>query len=213
MWKSCDWAALLVILSRTWHLAGTALASCAATCACHACSFASREVMRKSARLAYCVLFTLAMVLAWVLRDFAKPLIDKIPCGDPNLPPCSLHAHSCLHKPSYVGLPHCACQSHDVGTSPIPLTERTWILQVQITQSQHRQKLLHHKDWGNQALPQLVPCMTWNSLCAGIVHHAMGTGEPSERWYGQQAVYRVSMGNFVSPRLFSLALNCFLPAV
>ncbi len=22
-------------------------------------------------------------------------------------------------------------------------------------------------------------------------------GEPSERWYGQQAVYRVSMGNFV----------------
>ena len=26
----------------------------------------------------------------------------------------------------------------------------------------------------------------------------MGTGEPSERWYGQQAVYRVSMGNFVS---------------
>lgn len=37
--------------------------------------------MRKSARLAYCVLFTLAMVLAWVLRDFAKPLIDKIPCA------------------------------------------------------------------------------------------------------------------------------------
>ena len=36
--------------------------------------------MRRSARLAYCVLFTLAMILAWVLRDFAKPLIDKIPC-------------------------------------------------------------------------------------------------------------------------------------
>ena len=39
--------------------------------------------MRKSARLAYCVLFTLAMVLAWVLRDFAKPLIDKLPCKPP----------------------------------------------------------------------------------------------------------------------------------
>ena len=52
--------------------------------------------MRKSARLAYCVLFTLAMVLAWVLRDFAKPLIDKIPCGGPNLPPCSSHAHPWL---------------------------------------------------------------------------------------------------------------------
>ncbi len=41
--------------------------------------------MRKSARLAYCVLFTLAMVLAWVLRDFAKPLIDKIPCAPHSL--------------------------------------------------------------------------------------------------------------------------------
>ena len=59
---------------------GSALASCAATCACHACSFASREVMRKSARLAYCVLFTVAMLLAWVLRDFAKPILDKLPC-------------------------------------------------------------------------------------------------------------------------------------
>ncbi len=32
---------------------------------------------------------------------------------------------------------------------------------------------------------------------AGIIH-AMGHGEPSAKWYGQQAVYRVSMGNFVS---------------
>jgi len=60
---------------------GSALASCAATCACHACTFASKEVMRRSARLAYCVLFTLAMAAAWVLRDFAKPLIDKLPCA------------------------------------------------------------------------------------------------------------------------------------
>ena len=63
---------------------GSALASCAATCACHACSFASREVMRKSARLAYCVLFTLAMALAWVLRDFAKPILEKLPCKSPS---------------------------------------------------------------------------------------------------------------------------------
>lgn len=40
--------------------------------------------MRRSARLAYCFLFTLAMVLAWVLRDFAKPLIEKLPCTYPN---------------------------------------------------------------------------------------------------------------------------------
>ena len=36
--------------------------------------------MRRSARLAYCFLFTLAMVLAWILRDFAKPLMEKLPC-------------------------------------------------------------------------------------------------------------------------------------
>lgn len=65
---------------------GSALASCAATCACHACSFASREVMRKSARLAYCVLFTLAMALSWVLRDFAKPVLEKLPCESFHFP-------------------------------------------------------------------------------------------------------------------------------
>ena len=41
--------------------------------------------MRKSARLAYCILFTLAMVLAWILRDFAKPIIDKLPCESSSL--------------------------------------------------------------------------------------------------------------------------------
>lgn len=60
--------------------AGTALASCAATCACNACTITSKEVMRRSARLAYCFLFTLAMILAWVLRDFARPLMEKLPC-------------------------------------------------------------------------------------------------------------------------------------
>ncbi|KAK9835016.1 hypothetical protein WJX81_004736 [Elliptochloris bilobata] len=99
----------------TW--VGSALASCAATCACHACTFASKEVMRRSARLAYCALFMLAMVLAWILRDFAKPLIDKLP----------------------------------------------WIV------------------------------------------HA-GGGDPSERWYGQQAVYRVSLGNFLFFGLMALAM-------
>lgn len=62
---------------------GSALASCAATCACTACGFASKEVMRRSARLAYCFLFTVAMILAWVLRDFAKPVMEKLPCENP----------------------------------------------------------------------------------------------------------------------------------
>ncbi|KAK9823454.1 hypothetical protein WJX72_002870 [[Myrmecia] bisecta] len=97
--------------------AGSALASCAAMCACQACGFAARETFRKSARLAYCVLFTLAMVLAWVLRDFARPLMEKIP----------------------------------------------WIF-----------------------------------------HHA--STDPSDEWYGQQAVYRVSMGNFMFFGLLSAVL-------
>lgn len=37
---------------------------------------------------------------------------------------------------------------------------------------------------------------------AGIVHQA--TGDISDKWYGQQAVYRLSMGNFVSVRQLNL---------
>lgn len=68
-------AAMFILTS-----AGSCLASVAAVCACQACQGITREVLRKSARLAYCTLFTTAMVLAWVLRDFSKPLIEKIPC-------------------------------------------------------------------------------------------------------------------------------------
>lgn len=63
---------------------GGYLGSCAAQvatyAACTACQCAGREVLRHSARLAWSVLFFLAMVLAWVLRDFATPLLEKIPC-------------------------------------------------------------------------------------------------------------------------------------
>ena len=68
--------------------AGSWLASCAAMCACQACQCVTKEMLRKSARLAYCALFTLAMVLAWILRDFAKPLIEKIPCEAMLLQSC-----------------------------------------------------------------------------------------------------------------------------
>lgn len=97
--------------------AGSMIASCAAVCACQACTCVSKEVLRRSARLAYCILFFLAMVLSWVLRDFAKPIIEKLP----------------------------------------------WILP--------------------------------------------GTGiHPSDRWYGQQAVYRLSMGNWMFFSFMALAL-------
>jgi hypothetical protein len=38
----------------------------AGMCACQCFTCASREVLRKSARMAYCFLFTLALVLSWV---------------------------------------------------------------------------------------------------------------------------------------------------
>jgi hypothetical protein len=38
----------------------------------------------------------------------------------------------------------------------------------------------------------------------------MGHGEPSATWYGQQAVYRVSMGNFVRLRLLA-EVACLVP--
>lgn len=36
---------------------------------------------RHSARLAYSFLFLLGMLVAWVMRDFARPLLEKIPCA------------------------------------------------------------------------------------------------------------------------------------
>ncbi len=60
------------------------LTSCASSLgaylACHACTCLSREVLTQSARVAWSALFFVAMVVAWVLRDFAKPLLEKIPC-------------------------------------------------------------------------------------------------------------------------------------
>jgi hypothetical protein len=41
---------------------------------------ATREILKSSARVAYSVLFMFSMVFAWMLRDFAKPVISRIPC-------------------------------------------------------------------------------------------------------------------------------------
>ncbi|KAJ7547424.1 hypothetical protein O6H91_06G055900 [Diphasiastrum complanatum] len=59
--------------------AASCLASCCASCACEACKGVARGISRRSARIAYCGLFTLSLLLAWLLRDFAGPLLEKIP--------------------------------------------------------------------------------------------------------------------------------------
>lgn len=58
---------------------GSCVASMAGYFACQGCMCVSREVLTQSARVAWSALFFVAMVFAWVLRDFAKPLLEKIP--------------------------------------------------------------------------------------------------------------------------------------
>ena len=89
---------------------GGCLASSAAACACSCCTMATKEALKSSARVAWSILFTFSLLFAWILRDFAKPLISKIP----------------------------------------------WIM----------------KQFGGES--------------------------PPDEWFGKQAVYRLSMGNFVS---------------
>ncbi|KAF5808475.1 putative serine incorporator/TMS membrane protein [Helianthus annuus] len=55
------------------------LASCCASCACGACQSVVSGISRRSARIAYCGLFALSLIVAWILREVAAPLMEKIP--------------------------------------------------------------------------------------------------------------------------------------
>ncbi|EFJ19682.1 hypothetical protein SELMODRAFT_110336 [Selaginella moellendorffii] len=55
------------------------LASCCGSCLCEACKGVAGGISRRSARIAYCGLFTLSLLLAWILRDFGYPVLEKIP--------------------------------------------------------------------------------------------------------------------------------------
>ncbi|XP_078446561.1 uncharacterized protein LOC144715504 [Wolffia australiana] len=59
--------------------AASCLASCCASCTCGLCASAASGITRRSARIAYCGLFGLFLVLSWVLREVAAPLLEKIP--------------------------------------------------------------------------------------------------------------------------------------
>lgn len=60
-------------------IAASAAVSCCASCACMACQGLAGSISRRSARIAYCGLFALALLVAWIMRDYAQPLLQEIP--------------------------------------------------------------------------------------------------------------------------------------
>ncbi|GLU08813.1 hypothetical protein SLE2022_257000 [Rubroshorea leprosula] len=55
------------------------LASCCASLTCGLCSSVASGISKKSARLAYCGLFGLSLIVSWILREVAAPLLEKLP--------------------------------------------------------------------------------------------------------------------------------------
>ncbi|RWW00637.1 hypothetical protein BHE74_00014082 [Ensete ventricosum] len=66
--------------------AASCLASCCAACACEACRSVVGGISRRSARIAYCGLFALSLVVSWVLREVAAPVMESLPCMPLALP-------------------------------------------------------------------------------------------------------------------------------
>ncbi|KAF9603414.1 hypothetical protein IFM89_036115 [Coptis chinensis] len=65
--------------------AASCLASCCAACACEACKSVAGSISRRSARIAYCGLFGLSLIVAWILREVAAPLMEIIPFLAPSV--------------------------------------------------------------------------------------------------------------------------------
>ncbi|XP_004296950.1 PREDICTED: probable serine incorporator [Fragaria vesca subsp. vesca] len=55
------------------------LCSCCAASTCGLCSSVASGISSKSARLGYCGLFGLSLVVTWILREVGAPLLEKIP--------------------------------------------------------------------------------------------------------------------------------------
>ncbi|KAK3189948.1 hypothetical protein Dsin_029509 [Dipteronia sinensis] len=53
------------------------LASCCVAMSCGLCSSVASGISKTSARLAYCGLFGLSLIVSWVLREVATPLLKK----------------------------------------------------------------------------------------------------------------------------------------
>ena len=66
------------LISAPLTIASTCLGSCAGACACSACKSCVNGLSQVT-RFAYMTLFLLSIFLAWILRDYAQPMMKKIP--------------------------------------------------------------------------------------------------------------------------------------
>lgn len=57
------------------------IASCCGALACSGFRIVGTSIASSSARAAYCSFFALSLIVSWILRYQAKPLIEKIPCA------------------------------------------------------------------------------------------------------------------------------------
>ncbi|XAR54624.1 hypothetical protein NMG60_11029845 [Bertholletia excelsa] len=55
------------------------LCSCCASLTCGLCTSMASGISKRSARLAYCGLFGVSLIVSWVLREVGAPLLEKIP--------------------------------------------------------------------------------------------------------------------------------------
>ncbi|KAL9275198.1 Serine incorporator 2-like protein [Drosera capensis] len=61
------------------------LMSCCAWLTCGCCSSVASGISKRSARLAYCGLFGASLIFAWILREVAAPLLEKIPSNQETM--------------------------------------------------------------------------------------------------------------------------------
>ncbi|CAI9118607.1 OLC1v1020199C1 [Oldenlandia corymbosa var. corymbosa] len=55
------------------------LASCCVSLTCGLCTSVASGISKKSARLAYCGIFGLSLIISWVIREFGAPILQKFP--------------------------------------------------------------------------------------------------------------------------------------
>mmetsp|Transcript_4634 Transcript_4634/g.16599 ORF Transcript_4634/g.16599 Transcript_4634/m.16599 type:complete len:417 (-) Transcript_4634:2045-3295(-) len=58
--------------------------ACATLCACEACK-SCLSLGKRSARMFYCLLFFLTMLIAWIMRDYSSKLMSEIPWVEHHL--------------------------------------------------------------------------------------------------------------------------------